>query len=122
MIVLMGRYGKMGLTRRPKRVDRDKAYEVLKLMGITQYARSLVYKVSGGEQQKVALARALAQGLLFSFSMNPPPVYIMNPVPNTIVVRQKFVSLSVIPGLTRNPVFLNWIPAGVYPVLDTGRE
>jgi|GEM_PF-830963 hypothetical protein len=28
----------------------------------------------------------------------------------------------VIPGLTRNPVFLNWIPAGVYPVLDTGRE
>jgi hypothetical protein len=24
-------------------------------------------------------------------------------------------TLSVIPGLTRNPVFLNWIPAGVYP-------
>ena len=29
--------------------------------------------------------------------------------------------LFVIPGLTRNPVF-SWIPAGVYPVLDTGRE
>jgi len=27
----------------------------------------------------------------------------------------------VIPGLTRNLVFF-WIPAGVYPVLDTGRE
>jgi hypothetical protein len=27
----------------------------------------------------------------------------------------------VIPGLTRNPVF-SWIPAGVYPVLDTGQE
>ena len=59
--VLMGRYGKIGLMRRPKRVDRDKAHEVLKLMGITQYARSLVYQLSGGEQQKVALARALAQ-------------------------------------------------------------
>jgi len=31
-------------------------------------------------------------------------------------------TLTVIPGLTRNPVFLSWIPAGVYPVLDTGRE
>jgi ABC-type cobalamin/Fe3+-siderophores transport system ATPase subunit len=61
MVVLMGRYGKIGLMRRPKRVDRDKAYEVLKLIGITQYARSLVYKLSGGEQQKLALARALAQ-------------------------------------------------------------
>jgi len=27
----------------------------------------------------------------------------------------------VIPDLTRNPVFF-WIPAGVYPVLDTGQE
>ena len=27
----------------------------------------------------------------------------------------------VIPGLTRNPVTF-WTPAGVYPVLDTGRE
>jgi len=24
-------------------------------------------------------------------------------------------TLIVIPGLTRNPVFLSWIPAGVYP-------
>jgi len=28
----------------------------------------------------------------------------------------------VIPDLIRNPVFSNWIPAGVYPVLNTGRE
>jgi len=36
-------------------------------------------------------------------------------------VKSPFTSF-VIPGLTRNPVFLGWIPAGVYPVLDTGRE
>ena len=59
--VLMGRYGKIGLMRRPKRVDWEKAHEALKLMGISQYARSLVYQLSDGEQQKVALARALAQ-------------------------------------------------------------
>ncbi len=28
----------------------------------------------------------------------------------------------VIPDLIWNPVFSIWIPAGVYPVLDTGRE
>jgi hypothetical protein len=36
-------------------------------------------------------------------------------------VKSPFISI-VIPGLTRNPVFLNWIPAGVYPVLDKGLE
>jgi hypothetical protein len=28
----------------------------------------------------------------------------------------------VIPDLIRNPVLSIWIPAGVYPVLDTGQE
>jgi hypothetical protein len=36
-------------------------------------------------------------------------------------VKSPFTSF-VIPGLNRNPVFLAGIPAGVYPVLDTGRE
>ncbi len=36
-------------------------------------------------------------------------------------VKSRF-ALVVIPGLTRNPEFLIWIPAGVHPVLDTGRE
>lgn len=59
--VLMGRYGKIGLMRKPKKVDWDKAYEALHLTGMTQFAKRLVYELSGGEQQKVALARALAQ-------------------------------------------------------------
>ena len=45
----------------PKRVDWEKAYEALKLTGMAQFAKKLVYELSGGEQQKVALARALAQ-------------------------------------------------------------
>jgi hypothetical protein len=46
-----------------------------------------------------------------------------SPVHETLVycVKIRF-TLIVIPGLTRNPVFLNWIPAGVYPVLNTGQE
>jgi len=30
--------------------------------------------------------------------------------------------LIVIPGLTRNPLFLSWIPAGVYPDENRGRN
>jgi ABC-type cobalamin/Fe3+-siderophores transport system ATPase subunit len=59
--VLMGRYGKIGLMRRPKKTDWDKAYEALKVTGIAPFAKKLIHELSGGEQQKVALARALAQ-------------------------------------------------------------
>jgi len=34
----------------------------------------------------------------------------------------QWLYIVVIPDLIRNPVFPLWIPVGVYPVLDTGRE
>ena len=59
--VLMGRYGKIGMMRRPREEDREKAREAMRLTGILPFAKKLVYELSGGEQQKVSLARALAQ-------------------------------------------------------------
>ena len=59
--VLMGRYGKIGLMRKPAQPDRDKAYEALETVGMIRFAGKLIHELSGGEQQKVALARALAQ-------------------------------------------------------------
>jgi ABC-type cobalamin/Fe3+-siderophores transport system ATPase subunit len=59
--VLMGRYGRIGLMRKPSRSDRDKAYEALESVGMTRFAGKLMHELSGGEQQKIALARALAQ-------------------------------------------------------------
>jgi len=59
--VLMGRYGKIGLMRRPTDEDRASADEAMRLTGILPFARKLVRELSGGEQQKVSLARALAQ-------------------------------------------------------------
>ncbi len=59
--VLMGRYGKIGLLRRPSEEDRAWTDEAMRLTGIQSFAKKLVGELSGGEQQKVSLARALAQ-------------------------------------------------------------
>ena len=59
--VMMGRYGKVGLLRNPKPSDWEKTYEAMEAVGIKQFSKKLVSELSGGEQQKIALARALAQ-------------------------------------------------------------
>ena len=59
--VLMGRFGKIGMLRSPKAMDREKAREAMRIAGILPLAKKLIFELSGGEQQKVALARALAQ-------------------------------------------------------------
>jgi len=59
--VLMGRYGKIGLMRRHGKADRDKAGVSMEAVGILPLSKKLVHELSGGQQQKVALARALAQ-------------------------------------------------------------
>ena len=60
-IVLMGRYGKVGFLHHPKIEDKTKALETMKLLGIEELVDTPVGKLSGGQQQKVMLARALAK-------------------------------------------------------------
>lgn len=60
-VVLMGRYGKIGVLRRPVREDLEKAIEAMRLMGVEELAERPVGKLSGGQQQKVMIARALAK-------------------------------------------------------------
>lgn len=60
-VVLMGRYGKLGWLRRPKKADREMALETLNKVGMQQYAGRQISQLSGGQQQRVFLARALVQ-------------------------------------------------------------
>jgi manganese/zinc/iron transport system ATP- binding protein len=60
-VVLMGRYGKLGLFKRPKKQDRDIACACLEKVKMMPYADRQIANLSGGQQQRVFLARALAQ-------------------------------------------------------------
>ncbi len=60
-VVMIGRYGRLGLVHRPGKHDWEVVDEVLELVGMTALAQRPIGHLSGGEQQRVAIARCLAQ-------------------------------------------------------------
>lgn len=60
-LVLMGRYGRLGLFRRPTKADREAADHYLEMVGMLAYAHRQIGQLSGGQQQRVFFARALLQ-------------------------------------------------------------
>ena len=60
-VVMMGRIGKLGLFRWPKRRDWDYARGCLEIVGMADLADRQIGELSGGQQQRVFIARALAQ-------------------------------------------------------------
>jgi len=60
-VVLMGRYAKLGLLRRPGKADKELAMNCLEKVGMEAFVDRQISQLSGGQQQRVFLARALAQ-------------------------------------------------------------
>lgn len=60
-VVLMGRVGRLGWFRRPRPQDREMARDCLRLVRLEQLAGRQIGELSGGEQQRMFIARALAQ-------------------------------------------------------------
>ena len=60
-VVMMGRYGHMGLLRRPSATDRARVDEALARVGLSDLRHRQIGELSGGQKKRVFLARALAQ-------------------------------------------------------------
>lgn len=61
-VVMMGRYGRLGPSRRPGSRDRVAVSEALGRVGLDGLAGRQVGELSGGQRKRVFVARALAQG------------------------------------------------------------
>jgi ABC-type Mn2+/Zn2+ transport system ATPase subunit len=60
-VAMMGRYGALGLFRRPGATDRKTVEEALDAVGMSALRDRPFGNLSGGQQQRVLIARALAQ-------------------------------------------------------------
>lgn len=60
-LVMMGRYGKLGLCKWPRKADAAAVNYYLELMGMAVYAERQISQLSGGQQQRAFIARALVQ-------------------------------------------------------------
>lgn len=60
-VVMMGRYGRMGITRRPRDLDRDAVESAIDRVGLTDLADRQIGELSGGQRKRVFVARGIAQ-------------------------------------------------------------
>ncbi|SEP60586.1 manganese/iron transport system ATP-binding protein [Devosia sp. YR412] len=60
-VVMMGRYGHMGMLRRPKKIDHAMVTSALERVNMLEFRHRQIGELSGGQKKRVFLARALAQ-------------------------------------------------------------
>lgn len=60
-VVMTGRYGKMGVTRRPRASDRAAVAHALERVELTELADRQIGQLSGGQKKRAFVARGIAQ-------------------------------------------------------------
>lgn len=60
-VVMMGRYGRLGFTRRPRDPDRRAVAEALERVELAELAERQIGRLSGGQRKRAFVARGIAQ-------------------------------------------------------------
>ncbi|WP_332449810.1 metal ABC transporter ATP-binding protein [Methanoculleus sp.] len=92
-VVLMGRFGRIGLFRKPKEEDYEAVQDALSLLGIEDLATRPIGKLSGGQQQKVLMAQNLAR--------NPEVLLLDEPFSNLDMFAREEIN-RLLAGLVRD--------------------
>lgn len=61
-VVMTGRYGHMGPTRRARAADRDAVDQAIEQVELTDFQHRQIGQLSGGQRKRAFLARCIAQG------------------------------------------------------------
>ncbi|MCH3487093.1 metal ABC transporter ATP-binding protein, partial [Enterococcus faecium] len=70
-VVLLGTYPSLRIGQRPGKKEKERARQALKKVGMEEYAKRQISELSGGQLQRVFIARALAQGAEWIFLDEP---------------------------------------------------
>lgn len=60
-VVMTGRYGRLGVTRRARASDREAVAEAIERVGLSDLADRQIGELSGGQRKRVFVARGIAQ-------------------------------------------------------------
>lgn len=60
-VVMTGRYGQMGFTRRPRPADHEAVERALEKVELAEYAHRQIGQLSGGQKKRAFVARGIAQ-------------------------------------------------------------
>lgn len=70
-VVLLGTYPSLRIGQQPGKKEKERARQALKKVGMEDYAKRQISELSGGQLQRVFIARALAQGAEWIFLDEP---------------------------------------------------
>lgn len=124
-VVLMGRYGHIGMMKKSSAKDKKIALDCLKNVGMEAFADRSIGQLSGGQQQRVFLARALAQEAEVYF-MDEPFVGVDAATERTIIAILKNLKAQgksvfvVHHDLQTAPSYFDWIVLLNQTIIATG--